>query len=125
MDVFGISSLVPITFLGEVESFGDYCFPNCRNLQSVQIPSPVRSIPSPVRSIPQSCSEKCYSLVSITFLEEVESFGEKCFSSCTSLKSIEIPISIKKFLLNVLHIALHLNLILFWVNLNFFPGTVS
>ena len=93
-----------------VTAFGDNAFDNCRELNSITIPSSVTSlgkgcfelcksltsitIPSSVTSLGEDCFMACSSLTSITIPSSVTSLGYNCFAGCSSLKSITIPSSV-------------------------------
>jgi hypothetical protein len=64
------------------------CFKNYIFLQSL-------SILSSVTNIKDNCSEKCASLISITFYYNLSSIGKNCFKNYFSLKSITIPHSVQ------------------------------
>ena len=70
-----------------VTAFGDNAFDNCRELNSI-------TIPSSVTSLGKGCFELCKSLTSITIPSSVTSLGEDCFMACSGLTSIEIPYSV-------------------------------
>lgn len=83
----GCRSLNSITIPSSVKSLGDYCFEGCNNLTSV-------TIPSSVTSLGKWCFYSCDNLTSVTIPSSVKSLGEKCFRGCNSLTSVTIPSSV-------------------------------
>jgi hypothetical protein len=51
-------------------------------------------IPQQIKQIGKKCFCNCFSLSSIIFLGQIESFDIECFEHCRSLKFIEIPQSV-------------------------------
>ena len=58
-----------------VTAFADNTFDNCRELNSI-------TIPSSVTSLGNYCFSECSGLTSITIPSSVTSLGDYCFSSC-------------------------------------------
>ena len=70
-----------------VTAFGDNAFDNCRELNSI-------TIPSSVTSLGESCFRGCSGLTSITIPSSVTSLGAYCFRGCSKLTNITIPSSV-------------------------------
>jgi len=71
-----------------VTSIGKYAFFNCKQVESVQLPSTITSIGN-------YAFYDCVLLSSINIPEGVTEIGNLAFFDCTSLTSIEIPSSVK------------------------------
>lgn len=72
-----------------VTAFGDNAFDNCRELNSI-------TIPSSVTSLGKGCFSSCWGLTTITIPSSITSLSENCFADCTNLSYIEIPNSVKR-----------------------------
>jgi hypothetical protein len=83
----GCSGLTSIDIPNSVTSIGDYAFPGCSGLTSV-------TIPNSVTSIGEYAFEDCRSLTSVTIGNSVTSIGEYAFDGCSGLTSVTIPNSV-------------------------------
>ncbi|MCT4507947.1 MAG: leucine-rich repeat protein [Tepidibacter sp.] len=72
-----------------VESIEAYSFYKCNNLESV-------NIPSTVKSIGKNAFKSCAKLKSLTISEGVESIGENAFYECVNLESVIIPSTVNE-----------------------------
>ena len=68
-----------------VTAFGDNAFDNCRELNSI-------TIPSSVTSLGKGCFSSCWGLTTITIPSSITSLSENCFNNCKSLTSITLPL---------------------------------
>lgn len=86
------SGLRTITFAEgtQCSEIGDYSFAGCPYLESIDIPSTVRTMGN-------SVFKNCTSLVSLD-LTYVENLGESVFGGCSSLKFISLPSNTKEIL---------------------------
>ena len=117
---FSGSSLTSIDIPSSMTSLGDGCFSACSSLTSIIVDenNPVYDsrencnaiiesasnnmiygckntiIPSSVTSLGDRCFSGCSSLTSVDIPSSVTSLGERSFESCTSLTSIDIPYSV-------------------------------
>lgn len=73
-----------------VTAFGDNAFDNCRELNSI-------TIPSSVTSLGNGCFSSCWGLTTITIPSSITSLSENCFMNCIRLKSISLPSSLTSF----------------------------
>ena len=73
-----------------VTAFGDNAFDNCRELNSI-------TIPSSVTSLGKGCFSSCWGLTTITIPSSITSLSENCFMNCIRLKSISLPSSLTSF----------------------------
>ena len=104
------SNLKTITFDDEcpLESFPMYCFNECINLTSINIPSSMKTlgmscfdsciylkniiIPSSIKVIGVSCFSYCYNLSGTLIIPKgVTELGASCFFDCRNLREIKIP----------------------------------
>ena len=76
-----------IKIIGDVTSFGHYCFNACVWLTSI-------TIPSSVTSLGNYCFGSCTGLTSVTIPSGFKNFGKYCFYNCRNLTSITIPSSV-------------------------------
>lgn len=58
-----------------VTAFGDNAFDNCRELNSI-------TIPSSVTSLGKGCFSSCWGLTTITIPSSITSLSENCFMNC-------------------------------------------
>ena len=82
------TSLETINIPSGVKSIGDRAFSGCRSLISVEIPSSVTGIG-------KSAFYGCYELRNVKISNGLTSIGDDAFYYCVELKSIEIPRSVK------------------------------
>jgi hypothetical protein len=61
-----------------------YCFQNCKQLQSINIPTAVTELPSYLFA-------GCTALTDVTLHTDVTQIGYNAFSGCTSLESLALP----------------------------------
>lgn len=73
-----------------VTAFGDNAFDNCRELNSI-------TIPSSVTSLGKGCFSSCWGLTTITIPSSITSLSDNCFMNCIRLKSISLPSSLTSF----------------------------
>ena len=73
-----------------VTAFADNTFDNCRELNSI-------TIPSSVTSLGKCCFSSCWGLTTITIPSSITSLSENCFMNCIRLKSISLPSSLTSF----------------------------
>jgi len=99
----GNTAITGVTILEGVETLDAYCFYNCENLVSIQLPSTLTGLnsssfmgcaklssirlPEGLTSIPASCFRDCSSLTTIE-LSNVTSIGRGAFTGCTVTKVI-------------------------------------
>jgi hypothetical protein len=74
----------------KLSSLGPMAFWRCSSLQSL-------SIPSPIRTVFKSCFGHCSSLSSVTFEPgcNIKTLEASAFEDCSSLQSISIPASLR------------------------------
>ena len=85
---FNCSGLVNVVLPNTVKTIGNYSFGACSNLTSI-------TIPASVRTIGESAFESCTSLKTVNIpIAGVTSIGEEAFKDCTSLTSIKVPLSV-------------------------------
>ncbi len=99
---------VPVEIDGKVvNKIGDYGFSECKTINSITIPSNIKSIgkyafnkctglvnatiPTTVDSVGDYAFYYCTGLVNVTISEGVESIGEGAFYNCTSLVEAVVP----------------------------------
>ena len=99
---------VPVEIEGKVvNKIGDYGFSECKTINSITIPSNIKSIgkyafnkctglinatiPTTVDSVGDYAFYYCTGLVNVTISEGVESIGEGAFYNCTSLVEAVVP----------------------------------
>ncbi|KAL7716512.1 Leucine rich repeat protein [Entamoeba marina] len=70
-----------------IRTFGDECFCECTNLESI-------SIPTTLSFFGEYCFKFCLNLREINIPPTVEYFGKECFCMCTCLTSMIVPTSI-------------------------------
>ena len=71
-----------------LKSLSTYLFSNCKNLETLVLPTGLTSIPN---YLCQGCSK----LADVTIPPNVTSIGNSAFASCTALKHIELPDKVK------------------------------
>ena len=86
---FWETNLAKINLPEGLETIGDGCFYQCRQLKSISIPESVKKIGSWI-------FDACVNLEKVNIPDSVTEIGNSAFSSCEKLKSITIPESVKK-----------------------------
>lgn len=94
-------------------SYGDYCFMNCKSLREFYLSNNViiygiscfmnsglynftfENDISPIDNIPINCFKNCINLETFIIPSNIEVLNSQCFSG-TSIRSIDIPINVKK-----------------------------
>lgn len=117
---YGCENLTRVTFPEGLTAIGQNCFRNCAKLESIELPSSVRTldiyafygcklltsvvIPEGVETIPQSLFSNCSALSSVTLPSTLKSIGYEAFGS-TGLKEITIPESVTTMDNNVFNVC--------------------
>lgn len=88
-----VNAKIPATYNGKaVTRIVSNAFKGCENLESVEIPSSIKSIGD-------NAFNNCTNLKTVTFeagVSQCESIGTRAFAGCEELKSIVIPRSVKE-----------------------------
>lgn len=106
---YGCKNLTRITFPEGLTAIGQNCFRNCAKLESIELPSSVRTldiyafygcklltsvvIPEGVEAIPRFLFDSCTALTDVTLPSTLKSIGAKAFEA-TGLEEITIPESV-------------------------------
>lgn len=95
---YGCKNLTRITFPEGLTAIGQNCFRNCAKLESIELPSSVRTldiyafygcklltsvvIPEGVEAIPRFIFDSCTALTDVTLPNSVTTIGSNAFNSC-------------------------------------------
>lgn len=106
---YGCKNLTRITFPEGLTAIGQNCFRNCAKLESIELPSSVRTldiyafygcklltsvvIPEGVEAIPRFLFDSCTALTDVTLPSTLKSIGAEAFEA-TGLEEITIPESV-------------------------------
>ncbi|MBR6031905.1 MAG: leucine-rich repeat protein [Bacteroidaceae bacterium] len=81
---FARTGLVKVELPNRIKLQGQYCFQNCKQLKSINIPTATTELPSYI-------FYGCSALTDVTLHDGVTEIGYDAFSNCTSLESIALP----------------------------------
>ena len=106
---YGCENLTRVTFPEGLTAIGQNCFRNCAKLESIELPSSVRTldiyafygcklltsvvIPEGVEAIPRFLFDSCTALTDVTLPSTLKSIGAEAFEA-TGLEEITIPESV-------------------------------
>lgn len=106
---YGCKNLTRVTFPEGLTAIGQNCFRNCAKLESIELPSSVRTldiyafygcklltsvvIPEGVEAIPRFLFNSCTALTDVTLPSTLKSIGAEAFEA-TGLEEITIPESV-------------------------------
>lgn len=106
---YGCKNLTRVTFPEGLTAIGQNCFRNCAKLESIELPSSVRTldiyafygcklltsvvIPEGVEAIPRFLFDSCTALTDVTLPSTLKSIGAEAFEA-TGLEEITIPESV-------------------------------
>ena len=114
---FSGSDIISVEIAEGIPKIGNYCFKNCKSLNSVSLANSIENIgveafsgcdnlteiimPSSLRNLGRSAFSQCKNLQNIVFSPLLEKLNESMFYGCNKLNYLKIPKTIKSIGANV------------------------
>lgn len=105
------TALAAVQLPAGLTQLGDYAFCECAALETIALPDSLSSvpyfafarsglrslaIPASVRKLEAKAFKECDALREVTFANGLQTIGRYCFLSCSALKRVELPTSLRR-----------------------------